>query len=166
MNSSRQLQPTALDMFDNLYNNRILELAADIPLLGHLKYPQGCSIKRSKLCGSTVSVEIKMTDGKVSEFAHEVKACALGQASSSIMARNVVGATLLELEKALSEVTSMLKNNGPTPQGRFGEAKILSPVKDFKARHASVLLTFEATLEAAKLARDQVEDVKIELCNL
>ena len=147
-------------MFDNLYNNRILELAADIPLLGHLKEPQGSAVRRSKLCGSTVSVELKMADGKVSEFAHEVKACALGQASSSIMARNVIGASILELEQALSQIESMLKNNGLAPVGRFGEAKILAPVKDFKARQASVLLTFEATLEAAKSALNQIDKIK------
>ena len=139
-------------MFDTLYNTQILELAANIPLIGRLEEPHGFATKRSQLCGSSVSVEIKIQNGCVSDFGHNIKACALGQASSSIMARHVIGASIPELEFALFEVRAMLKDNGSPPTGRFSEAQILSPIKDFKARHASVLLTFEATLEAAKMA--------------
>ena len=140
------------NMFNDLYNTRILELAADIPLVGRLKNPHGYSKKRSKLCGSSVSVEVNTLNGHISEFAHEIKSCALGQASSAVMAKNVIGATIAELELAVFEMQAMLSGNGSTPTGRFSEAKILSPVKDFKARHASVMLTFEATLEATKMA--------------
>ncbi len=139
-------------MFDDLYNKRILELAADIPLQGRLVDPDGSASARSKLCGSAVSVELKVKDGLVADFAHEVKACALGQASSSIMARNVLGASLAELELARDQMQAMLKEGGAPPTGRFEEAKVLQPVKDFKARHASTLLTFEATVEAMEKA--------------
>jgi NifU-like protein involved in Fe-S cluster formation len=135
-------------MFDELYNKRILELAADIPLLGKLLAPCASSTKRSKLCGSVVTVYVKMHNGVVSEFAHEVKACALGQAASSILARNVIGASVLELEQALRDVQAMLKEGALPPIGRFEEMKVLQGVRDFKARHASVLLPFEAIVEA------------------
>jgi NifU-like protein involved in Fe-S cluster formation len=94
-----------------------------------------------------------MRDGKVTDFAHDVKACALGQAAASIMARNVVGATGPELRRLRDEVRAMLKENGPPPQGKWAEVGVLEPVRDFKARHASTLLTFEATVDAV----DQVE---------
>jgi NifU-like protein involved in Fe-S cluster formation len=139
-------------MFDDLYNKRILELAADIPLLGKLTAPHGSSTKRSKLCGSVVSVQVKMHDGVVSEFAHEVKACALGQAASSIMARHAIGASIVELEQALCDVQAMLKDGIILQHGRFVEMNVLQGVRSFAARHASVLLTFEATVEAVKLA--------------
>ncbi len=141
-----------INMFDNLYNKRILELAADIPLIGKLTAPDGSSTKRSKLCGSVVTVYVKMHFGVVSEFAHEVKACALGQAASSIMARNVIGASVAELEQALSDMKNMLEQGALPPTGRFQDIKVLKGVKDFKARQASVLLSFEATVEAARLA--------------
>lgn len=139
-------------MFDDLYNARILELAADIPLLGRLDAPDGTASAHSKLCGSKVTVDVKLEDGRIVEFAHDVKACALGQASSSIMARSVIGASIDEMREARDAVRAMLKENGEPPIGRFAEAKVLQPVKDFKARHASTLLTFEATLEAAEKA--------------
>ncbi|MBY0612071.1 MAG: iron-sulfur cluster assembly scaffold protein [Beijerinckiaceae bacterium] len=144
-------------MFDDLYNARILELAADIPRQGRLDAPDASASAHSKLCGSTVVVDLRIEDGRVADFAHEVKACALGQASSSIMARNVIGASLDELRAARDAVRAMLKSDAPPPEGRFAEAKVLQPVKDFKARHASTLLTFEATLEAAEKAAAKPE---------
>ena len=139
-------------MFDDLYNSRILELAADIARLGRLVSPHASASAHSKLCGSTVVVDVKVEDGRIIDFAHEVKACALGQASSSIMARCIIGACLDEVRDARDAVRMMLKENGAPPSGRFADAKVLQPVKDFKARHASTLLTFDATLEAAEKA--------------
>jgi NifU-like protein involved in Fe-S cluster formation len=135
-------------MLSDIYNRRILELAADIPRLGRLASPQASATAHSKLCGSTVTVDLALTDGVVSDFAHEVKACALGQASSSIMARAVIGATPAELLAARDAVRRMLKENGPPPEGRFAEARVLEPVREFRARHASTLLTFDAVAEA------------------
>jgi NifU-like protein involved in Fe-S cluster formation len=135
-------------MMNEIYNRRILELAADIPLLGRLEHPQASVTKHSKLCGSTVTVDLDMQDGRVVRFGHEVKACALGQASSSIMARHVIGATGDELRSLRDTVRAMLKDNGPAPSAPWDDAQVLEPVRDYKARHASTLLTFDAVVEA------------------
>lgn len=135
-------------MLDDIYNRRILELAADIPRLGRLAHPDATATARSKLCGSTVTVDLAMADGRVTDFAHEVKACALGQASSSIMARHVIGASAEELRDVRERVRKMLKENGPPPEGKWADLAVLEPVRDFKARHASTLLTFDAVVEA------------------
>jgi NifU-like protein involved in Fe-S cluster formation len=135
-------------MLDDIYNRRILELAADIPRLGRLAAPMATATAHSRLCGSKVVVDLAMQDGIVTDFAHDVKACALGQASSSLMARVVVGASAEELRQARDAMRRMLKENGPPPEGRFAEAAVLEPVRDFKARHASTLLTFDAVVDA------------------
>ena len=136
-------------MLDDIYNKRILELAGNIPRQGRLSAPQASATAHSKLCGSTVSVELAMEGGKVSDFAHEVKACALGQASSSIMARNVVGSTPDELRKLRDQVRRMLKEGGEPPrEGKWADVAVLEPVRDYKARHASTMLTFDAVVEA------------------
>ncbi|NNM73268.1 iron-sulfur cluster assembly scaffold protein [Enterovirga aerilata] len=135
-------------MLSDIYNQRILELAADIPRLGRLPHPDGTARAHSKLCGSTVTVDIA-TDGEVvTDFAHDVKACALGQASSSIMARHVVGSTAAELRGLRETMRRMLKENGPPPSGRWADLAALEPVRDYKARHASTMLTFDAVVEA------------------
>jgi NifU-like protein involved in Fe-S cluster formation len=135
-------------MLNDIYNKRILELAADIPRLGRLQEPQGSATAHSKLCGSTVTVDLNLADGRVSDFAHDVKACALGQASSSIMARNVIGSTPEELRELRESVRRMLKENGAPPAGRWADIAVLEPVRDYKARHASTMLTFDAVVEA------------------
>jgi NifU-like protein involved in Fe-S cluster formation len=135
-------------MLDDIYNQRILELAADIPRLGRLAAPMASATAHSRLCGSKVTVDVVMQDGVVSDFAHDVKACALGQASSSLMARHVIGATPDELRIVRDQVRRMLKENGAPPEGKWAEAKVLEPVRDFKARHASTLLTFDAVVDA------------------
>ena len=133
---------------NEIYNRKILELAADIPLLGRLEHPQASVTRHSKLCGSTVTVDLDMQDGRVVRFGHEVKACALGQASSSIMARHVIGATGDELRAVRDTVRAMLKDNGPAPAAPWDDAQVLEPVRDYKARHASTLLTFDAVVDA------------------
>ncbi|HMN73387.1 MAG TPA: iron-sulfur cluster assembly scaffold protein [Rhodoblastus sp.] len=142
-------------MLDEIYNRRILELAADIPRLGRLERPDAVATAHSKLCGSTVVVDIRIDDGRISDFAHDVKACALGQASSSIMARNVIGSTPQELRALRDEVRRMLKENGPPPQGKWADIAALEPVRNYKARHASTLLTFEAAAQAATEAEEK-----------
>ena len=135
-------------MLSDIYNQRILELAADIPRIGRLAAPHGSATAHSRLCGSTVTVDLA-TDGEiVTDFAHVVKACALGQASSSVMARNVVGSSAEELRALRDAMRAMLKEGGPAPDGRWSELAVLEPVRDYKARHASTLLTFDAVLEA------------------
>ena len=136
-------------MLNDVYNRRILELAGNIPRLGRLPSPDASATAHSKLCGSTVTVDLKMDGDKVTDFAHEVKACALGQASSSIMARNVVGASASELRALREDVRRMLKENGSAPDGgRWADIAVLEPVRDYKARHASTLLTFDAVVSA------------------
>lgn len=135
-------------MLNDVYNTRILELAGNIPRIGRLAAPDATATVHSKLCGSTVTVDIKMRGGVVTDFAHEVKACALGQASSSIMARNVIGARTEELREVRETVRRMLKENGAAPAGKWEDVKVLEPVRDYKARHASTLLTFDAVISA------------------
>jgi NifU-like protein involved in Fe-S cluster formation len=135
-------------MLDQVYNRRILELAADIPRLGRLEHPQASATAHSKLCGSTVTVDLAMEGDVVTDFAHEVRACALGQASSSIMARHVVGANADELKRVRGEMYDMLKKNGKPPAGRWADLAVLEPVRDYSARHASTMLTFDAVVDA------------------
>jgi len=135
-------------MLNDVYNARILDLAGNIPRLGRLAEPDATATAHSKLCGSTVTVDLKVTDGAVTDFAHDVKACALGQASSSIMARHVIGAKSAELRELRETVRKMLKENGPPPSGRWADISVLEPVRDYKARHASTLLTFDAVVSA------------------
>ena len=135
-------------MLDDIYNRRILELAADIPRQGRLDAPDASATAHSKLCGSTVTVDLRMDGDTVTDFAHEVKACALGQASSSIMARNVIGSTAAELREMREVVRRMLKENGSPPQGKWEDLRVLEPVRDYKARHASTMLTFDAVVDA------------------
>jgi NifU-like protein involved in Fe-S cluster formation len=135
-------------MLNEIYNKRILELASDIPRLGRLPSPDASAKAHSKLCGSTVTVDLKVEGDVVTDFAHDVKACALGQASSSIMARHVVGSTAEELRVVREAVRRMLKENGAPPDGKWQELGVLEPVRDYKARHASTLLTFDAVVDA------------------
>ena len=135
-------------MINDVYNKRIIELAGNIPRLGRLADAQASATAHSKLCGSTVTVDLKMDGDQVTDFAHEVKACALGQASSSIMARNVIGAKADELRSLRETVRKMLKENGAPPDGKWADIAVLEPVRDYKARHASTLLTFDAVVDA------------------
>jgi len=114
-------------MLNDIYNKRIIELAGNIPRLGRLAAPDASATAHSKLCGSTVKIDLKMDGPVVTDFAHDVKACALGQASSSI---------------------KMLKENGSPPQGKWADIALLEPVRDYKARHASTMLTFDAVVDA------------------
>jgi NifU-like protein involved in Fe-S cluster formation len=136
-------------MLNDVYNAKILDLAGNIPRLGRLADPDATATAHSKLCGSTVTVDLKMDGDTVTDFAHDVKACALGQASSSIMARHVVGAKASELRALREGVRKMLKENAPPPvNGEWADIAVLEPVRDFKARHASTMLTFDAVVDA------------------
>jgi NifU-like protein involved in Fe-S cluster formation len=135
-------------MLNDIYNKRIIELAGNIPRLGRLPAPDASATAHSRLCGSTVKVDLAMDGPVVTDFAHEVKACALGQASSSIMASHVVGSTADELRELRETVRRMLKENGKPPQGKWSDIALLEPVRDYKARHASTMLTFDAVVDA------------------
>lgn len=135
-------------MINEIYNRKILEFAADIPRLQRLEAPDATATAISRLCGSKVTVDVKMAEGVVSDFGQEVKACALGQASSSIMARHIVGSTPDELRQLRAKMYAMLKEEGDPPSGKWQDLEALLPVRDFKARHASTLLTFDAVVDA------------------
>jgi NifU-like protein involved in Fe-S cluster formation len=141
-------------MLNDVYNEKILDLAGNIPRLGRLEQPDATATAHSKLCGSTVTIDLKMNGGAVTDFAHDVKACALGQASSSIMARHIVGSTPDELRALRETVRKMLKENGAPPKdGKWADIAYLEPVRDYKARHASTMLTFDAVVKAV----DEIE---------
>jgi NifU-like protein involved in Fe-S cluster formation len=131
-----------------IYNTRILELAADIPGARRLDSPDATATAHSKLCGSTITVDLKMKAGKVAEFGQTVKACLLGQSAASVMGREIVGSTPEELRRVGAEMRRMLKENGPPPGGRWADLAVLEPVRDYKARHASTLLVFDAVERA------------------
>jgi SUF system NifU family Fe-S assembly protein len=136
-------------MLSDVYNRRIIELAGNIPRIGRLADAEASATAHSRLCGSTVTVDLKMDGDTVTDFAHDVKACALGQASSSIMASHVIGSNAQELRQLRETVRKMLKENGEPPrEGKWADIAVLEPVRDFKARHASTLLTFDAVVDA------------------
>jgi len=139
-------------VIDDLYSARVLTLAANMPRAGRLADPQGSAEKVSKLCGSRVLVDVSLQDGRVSDFAQEVKACALGQASAAVLGEHVIGASVAELEAARDALKAMLKQGAPPPEGRFADLKALEVVRDYPPRHASTMLAFEAVVEAAHKA--------------
>ncbi|CUH41463.1 iron-sulfur cluster assembly scaffold protein [Ruegeria atlantica] len=135
-----------------LYSGRILALAADIPHLERLENPDATVKKRSPLCGSTVTVDVKVEDGHVSDFGQDVKACALGQASASVVGSAVIGTTRAQIETARDQLSAMLKKDGPAPDAPFDGLEVLMPARDYKNRHASILLALVATAEAMEQA--------------
>ncbi len=135
-----------------LYSARILDLAADITHLGRLDDPDASVKKRSPLCGSTVTVDLKVQDGRISDFAQDVKACALGQAAASVVGAAVIGTTRSQIDKARDQLKAMLKSQGPAPDAPFDGLSVLLPARDYKNRHASILLTLDATAEAMEHA--------------
>lgn len=139
-------------MIDDIYSRAILRLAAAAPHAGRLPAPQASSEKVSKLCGSRIVVDLSLEDGRVSDFAQDVHACALGQAAAGVLGAHVLGASVEEIEAARDALRAMLKEGGPPPEGRFAELAVLQAVKDYPQRHASTMLAFEAAAEAARAA--------------
>ena len=135
-----------------LYSTRILALAADMPHTARLSEPHATVKKRSPLCGSTVTVDVRVEEGRIAAFGQDVKACALGQAAAAVTGHAVIGRTLAEVETARDELRAMLKSNGPIPAARFDGFEVLEPARAFKNRHASILLAIEATAEAMEQA--------------
>lgn len=136
-----------------LYSGRILALAAEMPHAMRLEAPHGSAKKRSPLCGSTVTVDIEMSDGQISAYGQDVKACALGQAAASVIGSAVIGLTPAQIQKGRDDLHGMLKSQGPVPAAPFDGLSVLEPAKDYKNRHASILLAFDATLEAINNAK-------------
>ena len=149
--SPRQPMSSETDLI-KLYSGRILELAADIPHTKRLADAHATVKKRSPLCGSAVTVNVCVEDGRITDFAQDVKACALGQASASVVGRNIIGRSLAEVETARDALKAMLTDNQPAPKAPFAELEVLIPAREFKNRHASILLCLEASLDAFKVA--------------
>lgn len=137
-----------------LYSARILELAAAIPHHGRLEAPHASVRRRAPLCGSTVTVDVAMSGGKVSDYAAEVKACALGQAAASVVGAGIVGCDLAQIEAARDALAAMLRQDGPAPAAPFAELEVLRPARDYKNRHASIMLALEAAAEAIQQAAE------------
>ncbi len=138
---------------EDLYHPRILELAADIPHVGRLDAPDGAATKVSRVCGSVVTVELKLKDGLVSEIAVHPKACALGQAATGVLAMNAIGASPEEIHAARDSLRAMLKDGAAPPAGRFWELRHLEGVRDYPPRYASTMLAFDAAVEALEQAQ-------------
>lgn len=131
-----------------LYSGRILALAADMPRTERLENPTATAKKRAPLCGSTVTVDVFVKDGVISDYGQDVKACALGQAAAAVVGANVVGLTPQQVQEGRDALLAMLKSDGPVPPAPFDALEVLQPAKDYKNRHASIMLAFEATLDA------------------
>ena len=142
-------------MIDELYSAKLLRLAANLPHAGRLAAPDGTAEKVAKLCGSRVGVDVAIEGDRVVDFAQDVKACALGQASAAVLGAQVIGASLAEIEMARDAFRAMLKAGGEPPEGRFSDLSMLAPVKDYPARHASTLLAFEAAAAAGRQAMER-----------
>ncbi len=140
-------------MIDDLYSQQILKLTANIPRIGRLDAPQGSADKIAKLCGSRIHVDLCLDGDRVTDYAHEVKACALGQAAASILASHIIGAKVSEITEAREALHAMLKKGAPPPGGRFIDLAVLAPIKDYPQRHASTCLAFDATVAAIEGAQ-------------
>ena len=139
-------------MIDELYSAKILKAAANMPRAGRLAHPDASVEKVSKLCGSRITVDVRLEDGRIVDYAQDVKACALGQAAAAIMGDNAIGASVEEIESARAALRAMLKDGAPAPEGRFADLAMLAPVRDYPPRHVSTMLAFEATAEACRIA--------------
>lgn len=135
-----------------LYSTRILALAADIPRRTRLETPGATVKQRAPLCGSTITVDLTCQDGKVIDYGQDVKACALGQAAASVVGANIIGCDAAQIQAARDALRAMLKEDGPTPAAPFDGLEVLRPAQDYKNRHASILLSLEAAVEATKTA--------------
>lgn len=140
---------------DAVYNSKLLELSGNIARIGRLDNPHGSAVAHSKLCGSKITVDVLLDGDVVQDYAHDVKACALGQASASIVAKSVVGTHIAEIYAARDASYAMLKEEGTPPEGLFSDMKYLEPVREYRARHASTLLVFDALVKAIEDAQSQ-----------
>lgn len=146
-----------MDFPEDIYSNRILEVVATMPEMGRLRTPHGSAMKHSKLCGSKVYVDVCLDDaGRIAEYGLEVEACLLGQTSAAVMARNAIGLSRSDVVEVRDRMGAMLQEGAPAPEGIWSDLEVLYPVKDYKPRHTSMMLVFEATLAAMDDAARQV----------
>jgi NifU-like protein involved in Fe-S cluster formation len=153
-------QDTSMALPEDIYSQRILELAAAMPRTARLEAPQATATAHSKLCGSTVTIDLTMEDDVVSDYGQSVKACLLGQSSASVMGREIIGSSAEELRAVGAAMRKMLKQGGPPPEGKWGDLAVLEPVRDYRARHASTLLVFDAVEDAiAKIEAKRMKEI-------
>jgi NifU-like protein involved in Fe-S cluster formation len=131
-----------------LYSGRILALAADMPRTDRLENPTATAKKHAPLCGSTVTVDLEVKDDRITDYGQDVKACALGQATAAVVGANIVGLTIDQVKEGRDALFAMLKSDGPVPSAPFDALEVLQPAKEYKNRHASIMLAFDATLDA------------------
>lgn len=136
-----------------LYSRRLLALAADIDHVGRLDDPDGSVMKRSPQCGSSVTADLRISQGKIVEFAQEIRACALGQASAAVLGKVIIGCDHADLVRAVDELAGMLAGTGPVPAAPFDGLEALLPAREFPNRHASVMLAWQAALAAFEQAQ-------------
>lgn len=134
--------------WEDVYSEKVLELAANMPRAGRLPSPDATATAHSKLCGSRITIDVTLSDGVVADYAQDVRACLLGQTSAAVVGANIVGSTPAELRAVAAQMRHMLKDNGSPPQGRWSDLSLLELVRDYKARHASVMLVFDALEDA------------------
>jgi len=133
----------------DLYSDRILEIAGNQPRPGRLATADASARRVSRICGSSIEVDVAVTDGVITGYGHEISACALGQTSAAIVATHIVGTPVAEFRRVREEMTAMLKDNGVPPAGaRWVDLKYLEPVRDYRPRHTSTLLVFDAVNDA------------------
>lgn len=132
----------------DLYSEKILEIAANPPIAGRLADPDASARRVSRICGSVIDVDLKVRDGVIIGYGHDVSACALGQTSAAIVAREIVGTPAVEFRRVREEMTAMLKADGAPPTGKWADLRYLEPVRDYKPRHTSTLLVFDAVADA------------------
>jgi NifU-like protein involved in Fe-S cluster formation len=149
---------------NDIYSTKLLDLAADMPLVERLNQPDASATAHSKLCGSTISVDLQLDGDTVTGFGQTVKACLLGQASASIVAHQIIGATTDEMSEVGTIMREMLKNEGPPPEGRWADLALLEPVRPYKSRHASTLLIFEAIDKAIAARKDDANPGVAAVC--
>ncbi|CBI76494.1 conserved protein of unknown function [Bartonella clarridgeiae 73] len=143
-------------MIENVYSNKIIEHAAHISKIGRLNNPDATSKKCARFCGSTVTVDLKIENSTITDFAHEICACVLGQASSSILAHHIIGQKTQDLKILHEIIQHMLTKNGPPPSAPFEAFACLQPIKDYKTRHGSVMLTFDAVIDCIKQIEEKM----------
>lgn len=142
----------------DLYSQKILDLAGNAPQPGRLAHADASARKVSRVCGSTIEVDVRVRDGVIAGYGHEISACALGQTSAAVVAREIVGTPVGEFRAIREQMHAMLKENGAPPTGKWDDLRYLEPVRDYRARHMSTLLVFDAVVEAIEKA-ESVEPV-------
>lgn len=143
---------------NELYSDRILEIAANPPAVPRLPAPDASARKVSRVCGSAIEVDVVVRDGIIAAYGHAVSACALGQTSAAIVGRHIVGTPVEEFLELRAQMHDMLESGGSAPTGRWADLAWLEPVRDFPNRHVSTLLVFDA-VAAALAEREAVQGV-------